>query len=235
MFAFGIAFVGIFMVVNTKIGAARAYRLSAIESIATFIGIYVLVQVHEQIGAGATIAAWMVIQVVLNFGLTGVFNACDFHYAFMPDVDEIITGKRREGQYASINSTIDNIFRSIETMTITTVLAATGFVQGAETQPAAVADMITNIFVFVPIVFCFIGIFFSYQLKLNDQNHHILTDEIERLRAGGSKADVDPETKKFIEELTGYKYEHCWGNNRVINFSKQIESADDNGVSHSAA
>ena len=225
MFLFGIAFVGLFMWVNTKIGAARAYRLSAIESMITFVGIYILVQVHEQIGAGATIAAWMVIQVVLNFGLTGVFNACDFHYAFMPDVDEILTGKRREGQYASINSTIDNIFRSIETTTITTVLAMAGFVQGAETQPQGVADMITNIFVFVPIVFCIIGIVFSYKLKLNDSNHHILTDEIARLRAGGSKADVDPETKKFIEDLTGYPYEKCWGNNRIINFSKQVEDS----------
>lgn len=243
MFAFGIAFVGLFMWVNMKIGAARAYRLSAIEAIATFIGIYVLVQVHEQIGVGATIAAWMVIQVVLNFGLTGVFNACDFQYAFMPDVDEILTGKRREGQYASINSTIDNIFRSIETVTITTVLGMAGFIQGAETQPAGVADMITNIFVFVPIAFCIIGIVFSYKLKLTDENHHILTDEIERLRNGGSKAEVDLETKKFIEDLTGYKYEHCWGNNRIINFSKQIEDevstpqqvATNQGTGHAAA
>ena len=235
MFAFGIAFVGFFMWVNMKIGAARAYRVSAIESIVTFIGIYVLVQVHEQIGAAATVAAWMVIQVVLNFGLTGVFNACDFHYAFMPDVDEILTGKRREGQYASINSTIDNIFRSIETVTITTVLSMAGFVQGAETQPAGVADMITNIFVFVPIVFCVFGIIFSYKLKLNDQNHHVLTDEIARLRAGGSKADVDPETKKFIEDLTGYPYEKCWGNNRIINFSKQIEGTASTTPTHNAS
>lgn len=222
-FAFGIAFVAFFMWVNTKVGATRAYRYSTIECMVTFIVIYGLALVHEQIGTAATTTAWFVIQVVLNFGLTGVFNACDYAYAFIPDVDEILTGKRREGQYSSINSTIDNIFRSIETMTITTVLEVAGFVEGAETQPAAVADMITNIFVFVPLVFCVIGIFFSYRLKLTDDNRYVLQNEIARLRAGGSKADVDPETKKFVEDLTGYPYEKCWGNNRIINYSYQGE------------
>lgn len=46
-----------------------------------------------------------------------------------------------------------------------------------------------------------------------------------RLRDGGSKADVDPETKKFVEGLTGYPYEKCWGNNRVINYSHKAEEA----------
>lgn len=222
-FAFGIAFVLFFMWVNNKIGAARAYRYSAIECIVVFLVIFGLVQVHEQIGTAATITAWIVLQVVLNIGLTGVFNACDYAYSFMPDVDEILTGKRREGQYASINSTIDNIFRSIETTTVTTVLSIGGFVAGSTTQPQAVADMITNIFVFVPIVFCFVGIYFSRKLKLTDKNRYILQNEIKRLRDGGSKADVDPETKKFVEDLTGYPYEKCWGNNRVINYSHKPE------------
>lgn len=222
-FAFGITFVIFFMWVNSKIGAARAYRYSAIEAMVSFVAIYFLVQTHEQLGTTTTITAWIVLQVVLNIGLTGVFNACDYAYSFMPDVDEVLTGKRREGQYASINSTIDNIFRSIETMTVTAVLGVGGFVQGAASQPQAVADLITNIFVFVPIVFCIIGIFFSSRLKLNDGNRHILQAEIDRLRNGGSKADVDPETKKFVEELTGYPYEKCWGNNRVINFSHKDE------------
>lgn len=46
-----------------------------------------------------------------------------------------------------------------------------------------------------------------------------------RLRDGGSKAGVDPETKKFVEDLTGYPNEKCWGNNRVINYSHKSEEA----------
>ena len=222
-FAFGIALVGFFMWLNSKIGGTKAYRVGIVEAIAVFLAMYGLAMVHEQIGTAATIAAWIFLSLALNFGITGVVNATDYAYSFIPDVDEILTGKRREGQYASINSTIDNIFKSLEAIVITSVLSVVGFVEGATVQPEPVVNALTNIFVFVPIAFCLLGLFFSFRIKLNDDTRVILAKEIDRLRNGGSKADVDPETKKVVEELTGYSYEKCWGNNRVINFSKKIE------------
>lgn len=225
-FGFGIAFVVLFMWVNQKIGAYKAYQLSAVQAALTFLVIFGLVQVHDQIGRAATITAWIVLSIVLNFGLTGVFNACDFAYSFIPDVDEILTGKRRESQYASINSTIDNVFKAIEAIVITGVLGAMGFVTGATEQPQSVTDGLTFIFCFVPIIFAVMGIYFSSRVKLNPTTHKILLAEIARLRDGGSKADVDPETKELVEQLTGYKYEHCWGNNRVMNFEHKPEVED---------
>ncbi len=222
-FAFGIGYVVLFMWVNQKIGAYKAYRLSAVQVIVTFLIIFGLVQLHDQIGREATITAWIVLSIVLNFGLTGVFNACDFAYSFIPDVDEVLTGKRREGQYASINSTIDNVFKAFEAIVITGVLSSMGFVVGATEQPQLVVDGLTYIFCFLPIVFAIMGIYFSARVKLNPETHQMLLAEIERLRNGGSKADVDPETKELVEQLTGYSYEHCWGNNRVMNYSHKPE------------
>ena len=37
-----------------------------------------------------------------------------------------------------------------------------------------------------------------------------MATEIERLKAGGSKADVTPETRKTVEELTGWDYDKVW-------------------------
>ncbi|MBT1176651.1 oligogalacturonide transporter [Bifidobacterium callimiconis] len=34
--------------------------------------------------------------------------------------------------------------------------------------------------------------------------------EIERLKAGGSKADVEPHVRETVERLTGVPYERCW-------------------------
>lgn len=221
-FAFGIAFVMLFMWLNTKIGAYKSYRISAIQCIVTFLIIFGLVQIHDQIGHTATIVAWIALSIILNFGLTGVFNSCDFAYSFIPDVDEVLTGKRREGQYASINSTIDNVFKSLEAITVTGVLSAMGFVSGASSQPQNVINGLTIIFCFVPIVFAILGYWFSCRVKLNPETHAILMAEIKRLRDGGSKEDVKPEVKKVIEDLTGYKYEHCWGNNRVMNYSHKV-------------
>ncbi len=39
---------------------------------------------------------------------------------------------------------------------------------------------------------------------------NILIDEINRLKAGGKKADVKPEVKVTVESLTGVKYEKLW-------------------------
>lgn len=85
-------------------------------------------------------------------------------------------------------------------------------------------NALTIIFCFVPIALCFVGLFFSFRVKLNDDNRKILSAEIERLRNGGSKDDVTPEAKEVVETLTGWKYEHCWGNNRVVNFTRRIEN-----------
>ena len=98
-----------------------------------------------------------------------------------------------------------------------------GFVVGAPEQPQLVVDGLTYIFCFLPIVFAVMGIYFSSRVKLNPQTHQMLLAEIERLRNGGSKDDVEPETKKLVEQLTGYSYEHCWGNNRVMNYSHKPE------------
>ena len=224
-FAVGIALVGFFMWLNSKIGSSRSYRVGAIEAIVVFLLMFGLAKVHDQIGQAATIIAWIILALALNFGITGVVNATDFAYSFIPDVDEILTGKRREGQYASVNSTIDNIFMAIEKIVITAVLAAGGFVDGAKVQPEPVVDMLTNIFVFVPIFFCLLGIFFTFRVKLDEGKRVTLQAEIERLRNGGSKADVDPETKALVEDLTGFPYEKCWGNNRVVNFSNKGDEA----------
>lgn len=222
-FAFGIALVGFFMWLNSKIGGTKAYRVGSFEAILVFLAIYALSLFHNQIGRAGTVTLWIVLSLALNFGITGVVNSCDYAYSFMPDVDEVLTGKRREGQYASINSTIDNIFKSLEAIVITSVLAASGFVSGATEQPAAVVSMLTGLFCFVPIAFCLLGIFFSFRIKMTDEKRVILANEIQRLRNGGAKADVSPEAKAVVEELTGYPYEKCWGNNRVINFSRKLE------------
>jgi len=34
--------------------------------------------------------------------------------------------------------------------------------------------------------------------------------EITRLRNGGDKVDVTPETRHVVERLTGLPYENCW-------------------------
>jgi oligogalacturonide transporter len=66
-------------------------------------------------------------------------------------------------------------------------------------------------------------LYFAWHFKLNKQTHAVLIQEIDRLKAGGSKEDVSAETKAIVEELTGYKYQDLWSHSIKIGNPKDAE------------
>ena len=59
----------------------------------------------------------------------------------------------------------------------------------------------------VAMVICWIV---SAHLAIDKRADGIVLTEIIRLRNGGDKADVTPETRHVVERLTGLPYENCW-------------------------
>lgn len=62
------------------------------------------------------------------------------------------------------------------------------------------------LFILCPIVFTILGIISSLKFKITPHNHSILMKEIERIKSGESKDNVDEETKRVCELLTGKNY-----------------------------
>ncbi len=85
--------------------------------------------------------------------------------------------------------------------------------QGADVQSPEAIQTIVYTLVFGTIALLLISLGIAMTFKLNKETHGILVDEIDRLKNNGSKQDVDPKTKKIVEDLTGYKYEKLWGGN----------------------
>ncbi|PJM75103.1 MFS transporter [Bifidobacterium simiarum] len=218
-FIFGMAFVAMWIWLTAKLDGMRTFRLGGYACIAAFSCMLALGIFHASVPSGLRSTLFVVFLIFMNFGISGVVNATQFVFTLVPDVDEIVTAKRREGQYAGINSTLDVIFTALETLIIGIVLSWTGFVEGATTQPAATVDWIMILYTIVPIVFVILGNIVSRLLKISSANHKLVLAEVNRLRDGGDMKDVDPETRKVIEELSGFKYEQCWGHNNVINAS----------------
>ena len=50
----------------------------------------------------------------------------------------------------------------------------------------------------------------SSRLVINQRTDLDVLHEIDRLRAGGDKADVDAAVRRTVERLTGLSYEECW-------------------------
>lgn len=137
------------------------------------------------------------------------FTPCNV-FPFIPDVDEIVTKQRREGLFAAVMTFTRKSSVAIATFAVGLILQSAGFVEGQTAQTEGVIITIANILLYGCITLLVLALIFAITFKLNRRTHQILVDEIDRLKAGGSKDDVDPETKAIVENLTGYKYENVW-------------------------
>lgn len=220
---FGIGFVIFYMWLTARTDGPTTYRIGAVGMIVVCMLYFVLATVRPE----HMVVYFLILTVAMNFGKAGVFNSVSFLFTFVPDVDEIVTGKRREGQYASANSTMNLVLSEIENLVIAGLLALTGFTSNATTQAPITVSLLTIMYAVVPSVFLLIGIFLSYRFKLTVANHCIILNEIDRVRAGGLPSTVDPETREVIEELSGFDYEHCWGNNTMMDYSHKVDAKTD--------
>lgn len=213
-FVFGIMFLMFFMWLTSKTNGPFTYRIGGFATIA-FLLCFLLLGVVKP---AHLVILQIILTVALNFGKTGLVNSAQFMFTFMPDIDEVVTTKRREGAFSGVNSFLDVIFSTLEALIVGVLLQMTGFTKGAKVQPPTTVHALLILYTIVPIILVVIGIVLSYKFKLTVQNHKLVLEEIERLKNGGDKKDVPSETKEVIEDLTGFKYENCWGNNNVIDY-----------------
>lgn len=134
-------------------------------------------------------------------------------FPFIPDVDEIVSMKRREGLFAAVMTFTRKSTVAIATFLIGVVLQEGGFVKGQEVQSPQTVQIIGYVLLIGCVGLFALSLILAFTFKLNKETHQILIDEVERLKNGGLKDDVDSNTKEVVESLTGYKYEDVWKQN----------------------
>lgn len=185
-----------------RLGNAGTYRLSLL---IWGCGILALARLHNP--------AWILPCAVLTgLGLSGSVMTPWNIQAFMADVDELITGQRREGVYAGAMQFCRQLAIGLGLFTTGKVLAWSGFVKGAAVQPESVGQGVRYALQVAPLLCLGTGILISLFFRLDPKNHRILLKEVARLKAGGSLSGVDPEVRKVCEQLTGHPYEQLWRN-----------------------
>jgi oligogalacturonide transporter len=201
-----------FIIAAYKFGGPKTYIMGSLITLVSLGGFLVLVFIGNSSLSIILLTIFALINIV---GRTGVDYPPIYQMAFIPDIDEAITGKRREGVYNGVNSLFGKVAAAIEAAVLGIVLSACGFKKGLAVQPHSAIVAISVITILVPIVLLAIGCISALYFKLTKDSHKLLVDEVNRVKDGGSKADVTPEAKQAIEELTGWKYEQCFGNNNV--------------------
>ena len=194
----------------TKIGPRKLYAIN-------FLGCLV--------GAGWLFAAWMLEGALpaagwTVFAMAGslwffAFKAlCGYLpwavFPYIADIDQIVTRRYRSATFSGLQASLRQLCSGVGTIAVGAILGVVGFDSTLPSQtPAARAGLggvLLGWFAFAMIV-CWIV---SAHLFIDKRTDAVVLAEITRLRNGGAKADVTPETRSVVEHLTGLSYERCW-------------------------
>jgi oligogalacturonide transporter len=195
-----------------RIHAAPSYRIALTIFAAAIIGIAVLYH------TGVDDLTWYLI-VVLVAGLgRGALNFIPWSvYNYMPDVDEIVTGRRREGAFAGVMTFVRKAMQAVAVLVVGVILDASGLVKGVKIQPVTVVDTAVLIMLVGALGLIVFGFVVSLRFRLNSETHAVLMQEIDRFKAvsrGAIASEPSPENRAVVEDLTGWKYEELWGRGR---------------------
>lgn len=164
--------------------------------------------------------AYPIIFAIWKFFYVGFQYLLDVPLNYIPDIDELITLRRREGIYSSAQKFVEQFMSAIAVTAWGFTLDISGFIETAGNsasvaQPLSVPVFIMSYMLIGCAGFFIIACIMGKRLHIDKKQCDILCAEIKRVREGGRMEDVEPEVKALCEDLSGFKYEQCFGNNNV--------------------
>lgn len=141
------------------------------------------------------------------------------------DVDELMTGRRREGIYSGFTTFMRKFSSGIAVLLLGVGLSLSGFDQneynisrsaGALFDPleyatSSVSSAIKWMFVIIPVVFLTAALLFALRYKLDCKRFNSVLDGVKKLKSGMSPAEFGDDEKADYELLTGKPVESLWG------------------------
>lgn len=152
--------------------------------------------------------SWIIYLIAILSGI-GSSSSTFTAWTILPDisdVDELITGKRREGIYAGMSTFLRKIAQAISTFIIAQILDMIGYDGALKIQSVAVSKGIQYMFFIGPVIFIIIAFLAIQRYKLTEDKHHVIMQEIESRHKGNSPSQ-DSHVIKICEEVTGLSYD----------------------------
>ena len=142
------------------------------------------------------------------------------------DIDEIRTGKRREGLYSGLTTFLRKFASGFAVLLLGFGLKALGFDQtqynllkaaNANFDPAAYAQtsLVSGLkwmFVLIPVILLSVCLFFAIRNKVNKRRFEAVLKGIGAYQSQGGLASLTSEERKDIQIVTGEPEENLWGN-----------------------
>ena len=201
---FGVLF---FTWVALKAGNANSFKVAMCLMLCSLVYFAVLPHISAEVSTAIVVGA-----VLMGLARGGIYLIPWVIFNSIPDVDEVLSGKRRAGIFSGVMTLGRKICQATAMLIASIGLQWVGFESGADVQSAETIDGIYWLFLFGPTALAFIALSGAMLFKLNKENHGVLVKEVERLRQGGKKAEASAEAKEVVESLTGWEYKYMWGN-----------------------
>lgn len=159
----------------------------------------------------------LLISAIAGLGRGGINYVPWNIYTYISDVDEVITGQRREGIFAGIMTLTRKASQAGAVMLVGIVMQLSGFVAGQSEQTETVSHTILMILSVGTVGVLICGFLVSLRFKLNLDTHRVLREETDKMRAAGDvvPGNITPEARATVEMLAGLPYEALWGNNNI--------------------
>jgi oligogalacturonide transporter len=166
-------------------------------------------------GFSVSLVFWLFVPIVLAGLGRGTLNFVPWSvYNYLPDVDEAVTGQRREGIFAGVMTLVRKLAQSAAIMASGWIIDWGGYIK---TKPGEVVvqtpeavQTVTLLMIGGPLLMLLLGALASWKFRLNASTHAVLLHEVERLRHGATEAESD-ENRQIVEDLTGWSYDQLWG------------------------
>lgn len=168
---------------------------------------------------------WIYVPVVIAGLGRGGLNYIPWNtYNYMADVDEIVTGRRREGAFAGVMTFIRKFSQATAVMSVGMLLEAGGLVPGNTAQPFEAVRTILLVMTLGTLMMLAFGWVVSLRFRLDRNTHEVLMSEIRRFK---EQPDTQPdaENRRVVEDLTGWRYEQLWGRGKDVEARAGIEPA----------
>ena len=200
--------VAMFIPMCLRLHPAPSYRIAVSLYAIAIVGFVVLYRMQP-------LPAWWIYVPVLVAGLgRGGLNYIPWNtYNYMADVDEIVTGRRREGAFAGVMTFIRKTSQAAAVMAVGLILQAGGFLSGSTVQSSQAVQTILLVLTIGTLTLLAIGWVVSLRFRLDRHTHGVLMSEIQRFKEHPDP-QPDAEHRRIVEDLTGWRYERLWGRSR---------------------
>ena len=177
-------------------------------------------KVFVPVSIAALLTAWIfrgttspimifVVEFLYGIGLAGMASVQSNIFPDVTDVDEMITGERREGVIATFSTFVKKFVSGFAAFGIGNLLAAFGYDTKASEQTPNAIFGVSVCFTLIPICFLTLALIMILRYDLTREKHAFIKEKIKEKHETGSVSLSDDE-RLMIEKLSGVKYEDMW-------------------------